>query len=132
MDKPFEISAALIEKNGRYLIARRPAGSHQAETWEFPGGKREADESLEECVRREVREEIGVEIEVGPLRAVIHHAYPGRTVLLHFFDCRIVSGEPRAAAGSEIRYATAEEMARLPIPEPNRNVLPALTRSIQT
>ncbi len=132
MESAVEIAAALIEKEGRYLIARRPAGAPLAEQWEFPGGKREPGESFEACLKRELREELDVEVEPGPLRAVIHHAYTERTVLLHFFDCRIVKGSPRASAGSEIRYATVEEIERLPIPDANRNLLVALSRTTRT
>ncbi|MBI1851633.1 MAG: (deoxy)nucleoside triphosphate pyrophosphohydrolase [Planctomycetes bacterium] len=132
MSAPLEIALALIESEGRYLVARRPPGVPLEGAWEFPGGKREPGESLEDCARREVREEIGVDVQVGALRAVVHHAYPDRSVLLHFFDCSIVSGKPVSSAGGELRWASVDEMGVLPIPEANRTILSVLTRTTRT
>jgi 8-oxo-dGTP diphosphatase len=126
MGTPIQIAAAVIERDGRYLVARRPAGSHLEDTWEFPGGKREEGESLEECVRREVLQEIGVEVEVEGLRAAIFHRYPDREVLLHFYDCRLVKGVPGVPDGPELRWVSVEELSALALPEANRGVLPAL------
>jgi 8-oxo-dGTP diphosphatase len=120
-----EVAVALVERNGRWLLARRGVDTHLPDVWEFPGGKREPGESLEECLRRELREELGVDSEVGPLRAVVHHAYPDRTVLLHFYDCRI-AGEPVVAPPSELRFASLDEMRALPMPEANGAVLAML------
>ena len=93
-----EVAAGLIrDEGGRYLITRRVAGSHLEGLWEFPGGKREAGETLEECLRRELGEELGADFTIGERIETVTWRYPGKTVVLHFFRCRLAAGliEPR-------------------------------------
>ena len=93
-----EVTAAVIRDDaGRYLITQRRRGSHLEGLWEFPGGKRDAGESLAACLRRELIEELGATFEIGAEIATVEWPYPDRTIVLHFFDCRLVSGtiEPR-------------------------------------
>jgi 8-oxo-dGTP diphosphatase len=93
-----EVAAALIcDEGGRYLITRRVPGSHLEGLWEFPGGKREVGESLEECLRRELSEELGADFTVGQRVETVTWRYPEKTVVLHFFRCRLSGGaiEPR-------------------------------------
>jgi len=78
----------LIFHGGKLLITRRHAAAHLGGLWEFPGGKREPDETFEQCLVREIREELGVEISVGKLFESVTHAYPEKTVRLKFFVCR--------------------------------------------
>ncbi|MGA2245207.1 MAG: 8-oxo-dGTP diphosphatase MutT [Verrucomicrobiota bacterium] len=94
-DRKFiEVSAALIFRDGRLLITQRQATSHLGGYWEFPGGKRESGETFEECLAREIREELGVEIAVGELFEEISHTYPEKSVRLKFFLCKLLAGEP--------------------------------------
>jgi 8-oxo-dGTP diphosphatase len=88
------VSAGLIEKDGKLLITQRPPNSHGALKWEFPGGKLEQDEDPRECLRREVMEELKIQIEVGEIVDVVFHRYPERSVLVLFYACRWVSGDP--------------------------------------
>ena len=88
---PIQVAAALIVHEGRYLITQRRADVHLGGLWEFPGGKRESGESLEDCLRRELREELGIEISLPVLFRVIRHDYPEKSVELHFFKCAIAS-----------------------------------------
>ena len=90
-----QVAAAVIEHRGWYLITRREAGAHLAGYWEFPGGKREAGETFEACARREVFEEVGIEITAPRLLTVTHYDYPDRSVELHFFY--VFTGSRRAA-----------------------------------
>jgi 8-oxo-dGTP diphosphatase len=93
-----EVTAGLIcDEDGRYLITRRAVGSHLAGLWEFPGGKREVGESLEECLRRELSEELGADFTVGERVETVTWQYPEKTIVLHFFRCRLRSGaiDPR-------------------------------------
>jgi mutator protein MutT len=92
--KQIEVSAALIFRHGKLLITQRHANAHLGGRWEFPGGKREAGESFQACLVREIREELGVEIAVGELFEEISHAYPEKSVHLKFFLCQLLSGEP--------------------------------------
>src|SRR5580698_8689421 len=86
--KFIEVSAALIFRDKKLLVAQRHANAHLGGLWEFPGGKREAGETFEQCLVREIREELGIEISVGKLFEEITHAYPEKTVCLKFFTCR--------------------------------------------
>src|SRR5580692_4901553 len=89
-----DVSAALIFHQGRLLITQRHADSHLGGLWEFPGGKLEAQETFEQCLIREIREELGMEIAVGKLFEEVTHAYETKTVHLKFFACKWISGEP--------------------------------------
>jgi mutator protein MutT len=120
------VAAGLIVQDGRYLISRRKAAAHLGGLWEFPGGKVEPDELLENCLRRELREELGIEI-ADPVRfQVIRHDYPDKSVELHFFFCSIKSGQAQALACDEIRWVTPEEMTDLAFPAADRSLIEAL------
>ena len=119
------VAAAVIERNGRYLVARRPPGAHLAGLWEFPGGKCEPDETLEECLARELAEELGVMAGVGADLIVTEHVYPERTVRLHFRRCDIV-GEPQPRLGQELRWVTPSELETLELPEADRPLVALL------
>ncbi len=124
-----QVAAGLILQDGRYLIARRRPDAHLGGLWEFPGGKQEPEESLEHCLRRELREELGIEI-TEPVRVrVIRHRYPEKTVELHFFRCSIQSGRERALGCEELRWVTAEELAGFDFPPADRPVIEWLRQS---
>jgi 8-oxo-dGTP diphosphatase len=109
------VSAAVVERAGAYLVTRRLEGTHLAGAWEFPGGKREPDESDEDCLRRELREELGVEADVGRRVFTTVHDYGEREVELHFFECAI-EGEPQPRLGQAMRWVPASELASLQFP----------------
>ncbi len=90
--KAIEVAAALIFRGGKLLITQRHAGVHLGGLWEFPGGKREPGETFEQCLAREIREELGVEIVVGGLFEEITHRYPEKSVHLKFFKCTLPVG----------------------------------------
>src|SRR2546425_7387498 len=83
-----EVAAGLVFRDGKLLITQRHTDAHLGGLWEFPGGKREAGESFEECLVRELREELGIEVEVGNLIENINHEYPDKAVHLRFFRCQ--------------------------------------------
>jgi len=105
-----EVSAALIFRDGKILITRRHAGSHLGGLWEFPGGKREPDETFEQCLVRELREELGVDSAVGELFEEVTHAYREKTVRLKFFICRLVRGEPQPLGCAAVKWAGKSEL----------------------
>jgi 8-oxo-dGTP diphosphatase len=106
-----EVAAALIrDAAGRYLITQRRRGSHLEGRWEFPGGKVEAGETPAACLRRELEEELSAIFAVGALAETVRWEYPDRTVVLHFFDCRLESG---AIAPREEQAMAWVEPARL-------------------
>ena len=124
--EPIQVAAALIVREGRYLITQRKAGVHLGGFWEFPGGKREPDESLEDCLRRELREELGIEITSPVLFQVIRHDYPEKAVELHFFRCSISSGLPCPMGCEDLRWVAPEELARFPLPHADQPLVEAL------
>jgi 8-oxo-dGTP diphosphatase len=121
-----EVSAALIFRDGKLLITQRHAKAHLGGLWEFPGGKREAGETFEECLVREIREELGVEISVGELFEEISHAYPGKSVRLKFFICKIISGEPRPLDCAAVKWVTKTELADFEFPAADAQLLQKL------
>lgn len=121
-----EVAAALVVRNGRYLITRRQGRQHLAGYWEFPGGKRRPGESLEECLRRELREELAIEVEVGEEVQAVPYPYPDRLVRLHFFGCRLASPRIAPQEGQAYRWVRPEELAALPFPPADAALIRAL------
>jgi mutator protein MutT len=109
------VAAAVIERRGRVLITRRRAGTHLGGLWEFPGGKCEPGESLGDCLVRELREELGIAVEIGDQLLETTHAYPERRVELHFFSCDAAE-EPAPLLGQEMRWVERSELASLEFP----------------
>lgn len=92
----FEVGCAIIHKNGKLLVAQRNLRDSFGGFWEFPGGKREKDETIEQCLVREALEELGVRIQPERLLCNREHGAPERRLSLFFFFCKWVGGEPRA------------------------------------
>src|SRR5262245_47344147 len=93
MTDTIQVAAGLVFHRGKLLITQRRLNDHLGGLWEFPGGKLEPGESFEHCLVRELREELGIEIRVGPEIDDITHAYPEKTVRLKFFQCELLRGE---------------------------------------
>ena len=125
-DAAIVVLAGVVERDGRFLVSRRLKGTHLADLWEFPGGKCEPGESHEACLAREFREELDVDIDVGPEILTTEHAYPEKTVRLHFRRCAL-RGQPRAMLGQEVRWITHAELQSLPFPEADRDLIRMLT-----
>ena len=121
-----EVSAALIFRDGKLLITQRHADAHLGGLWEFPGGKREAGETFEQCLVREIREELGVEISVVELFEEISHAYPEKSVRLKFFRCQLLSGEPQPLGCAAFKWAGKLELAGFAFPEADTRLLQRL------
>ena len=119
------VVAAVIERDGRFLLTLRPAGTHLADHWEFPGGKCEPHETHAEALRRELHEELGIVAEVGALEHAVSHTYPERTVELHFYRCTFV-GEPTGLIGQEVRWVARAELATLPFPDADLDLIARL------
>ncbi len=126
MAAPIQVAAAVIDSGDLYLITRRKAGTHLAGLWEFPGGKCEEGESLKDCLRREVREELGIEItEPVPFRTV-RHDYAEKSVELHFFRCTIKAGTAQIIGCDDLKWVTAKELATFEFPPADRMLVKAL------
>lgn len=113
---PLDVAVAVIRQEGRLLISQRAQGDSFGGFWEFPGGKLNGGETLEAALTREIREELGVAIEVGDKRMVISHRTPGRAIRLHCFDCRLVQGEPRALECASWQWVLPDELDRFSFP----------------
>ena len=109
------VTAAIVERDGRFLVTRRQRGVHLEGLWEFPGGKCDPGEPLDACLRRELREELDVAADVGEEVFTTTHTYPERQVELHFMRCTL-NGEPRPMLGQEMRWVAREELAALEFP----------------
>ena len=124
------VTAAVIERDGRFLVTRRQAGVHLAGHWEFPGGKCDAGESLAACMSRELREELSVEASVREEILSTTHDYPERRVELHFLRCS-VSGEPVPQQGQEMRWVAREDLRSLQFPPADTELIQLLVRSVR-
>ena len=119
----YEIGAGIIWKRGRILIQRRPPQGLLGGLWEFPGGKRERGESFEECVRREVREELGIAVKVGKQVAVVEHGYSHFTITLHAFTCEHVRGRVRLLHATAFKWVRPAELKDYAFPAANRKII---------
>lgn len=124
--KPIDVAAGLVFRQQKLLITQRLKGSHLAGLWEFPGGKREPGETFEDCLVRELREELGIEVSLGRAFAEITHDYPGKTVHLKFFLCRLAKGEPRTIGCAAYEWATKECLAKRDFPSADERLLERL------
>ena len=117
MDKaesgPTEVTAAIIEKGGKYLVTRRPRGDENV--WEFPGGTLEEGETLTECLKREIDEELGIDVDVGDeVKSIRASSRGGKELLIHFYACKITAGKPLALGCREFSWLAPNDLVRLP------------------
>ena len=121
------VVAAVIEREGRFLLTLRPDGTHLAGHWEFPGGKVHESETHAEALRREIFEELDAVADVGELVHTVTHAYPEKTVRLFFYSCAL-NGEAKPMIGQEMRWVAKSELSALPFPEADRDLITILAR----
>ncbi len=130
----FDVAAGLIrDEKGRLLIAQRPLDGLLGGLWEFPGGKREGRESLVDCLRRELREELAIEVEVGQHVVMVKHAFTHFKITLHAFDCRYLGAlppysEPQALEALDWAWACERELGRYSFGKADRLVIAELAR----
>ncbi len=127
---PVQVVVAVVTNGESYLITQRKPDDRFGSLWEFPGGKLEQGESLRNCLERELEEELSVQVEVGEEFASIDHNYDALDVHLHFFLCRISSGEPKAVGCAAIRWVRPGDLGRFQFPEANTPVIDRLARGI--
>ena len=108
--QPLIVVAAVTLRDGKVMICQRRPEAHNGLKWEFPGGKIEAGESPEAALARELREELAIEARVGRVCDAVYYRYPDRDVLVLFYLCEIVSGEPRTVDCNDIRWVTFEAL----------------------
>jgi mutator protein MutT len=123
---PVVVVAAVIERDGAFLLTLRLEGTHLEGHWEFPGGKVHPGETHTEALCRELREELDVVAEVGERVHHVTHAYPEKTVELHFYRCRL-EGEPKPMMGQAMQWVPRHELRELPLPDADRDLIAMLT-----
>jgi 8-oxo-dGTP diphosphatase len=123
-----DVVAAVIQHEGRYLITRRNEGTHLAGLWEFPGGKIGATETPEAALRRELKEELGVDATVGDLIETVTWTYPEKTVRILFYRCAL-PGEPRPQEGQEMRWAEGSALSTYAFPDADRRLVERLSHA---
>jgi mutator protein MutT len=116
----------IYNEEGEILIDRRLDRGFLGGLWEFPGGKIEANETVEDCIEREILEELGIEIEVGQRLITIEHTYNNFSVTLIVHLCRHISGEPQLIECAEVRWVKREEIDSFNFPEANKQIIAAL------
>lgn len=127
MTAPVVVAAAVVESAGAYLLTRRPEHTHLGGRWEFPGGKCEPGETLDECLRRELLEELGARVHVGREIHVATHAYPEKTVELHFFACTL-HGDVHPRLNQEMAWVARNQLRTLDFPEADRDLIELLSQ----
>lgn len=125
-EEALEVSAGLVFRDGKLLITQRHSGAHLGGLWEFPGGKRERDESFESCLMRELREELGIEVAVGELFETVEHDYPEKSVRLKFFRCEWLANEPQPLGCPAFQWVTSDELAHYEFPAADARLIERL------
>ena len=123
-----QVVAAVVERDGRYLITRRLEGTHLAGLWEFPGGKTLPEEKPEDALKRELQEELGVEAEVGELIETVDWTYPEKSVRLLFFRCAL-RGEPCPQERQEMLWIEAAQLQEYQFPAADLRLIERLART---
>jgi mutator protein MutT len=123
-----DVAAGLVFRQGKLLITQRQAQAHLAGLWEFPGGKREANETFEQCLARELREELGIAVSIQGLIESLTHAYPEKTVRLNFYRCAWRNGEPQPLGCADFKWVRAEQLQDYRFPAADGRLLERLQR----
>lgn len=121
-----EIVVAAIQRDGTYLLGRRPSEGLLGGLWEFPGGKLEPGESHQQALKRECLEELGIEVKAGGLVAIVNHAYTHFRVTLNVYRCVVLSGEPQSRIHTELRWVAPADFGDYPFPKANHKFLELL------
>lgn len=117
------VVAGIIKREKSVLLGLRPESGSLAGLWEFPGGKIEAGEQPEQALIRELKEELNIDVEIGPLRFSTTHSYGEVSVLILFYEINYWRGQPAPVHHTELKWVNADEIKKLSLPEANRNVL---------
>jgi len=127
LNKPhFHVTGGVIWKDSRLLITKRPQGTHLAGLWEFPGGKQERGETLEECLKREIKEELGMDVKVDGLFETVQHEYENKLITLHFFNCTHLMGRPKPFEGQDLKWVLPGDLSKYAFPPPDSQILKKL------
>lgn len=121
--------AVIWNQEGKILIDKRRAGGVFGGLWEFPGGKQEADETIQTCIKREILEELGIEIAVEEHLITVDHTYSDVKITLKVYNCRYLQGKPQTIECDEFRWVTLDEIDRFTFPEANQQIITAIKKN---
>lgn len=121
-------AAVTVNRKGEVLIAQRLEGDMLGGLWEFPGGKLESDETIEECVARELKEELGINVEVGDFLMTVKHAYSHFTMTMHVYYTKIVSGRPRPIHCADYKWVNIPNLGKQAYSKADLHVVEKLQR----
>ena len=124
-------AGVLLREDGRVLVARRREDDFLGGLWEFPGGKQEDGETLQECLARELKEELDIEVEVGERLLTLEHAYTHFRITLHAFRCALRRGEPRCLECADLRWVFPADLEALPMSVADRRIARAVQKWIR-
>ena len=125
------VVTGLIRKGDKFLVGQRPVGHSLAGQWEFPGGKIEKNETPEQALARELMEELAIEADIGPIKLAGTHTYGETGIVILFYEVLFWKGEPKAVHHMELRWVTADELKKLPIPDANKKILDRILSTLQ-
>lgn len=123
-----QVAAALIWRGNRFMICQRPTNKTRALEWEFVGGKAEKGETLEQALKRECMEEIGVSVKVNDIFMELDHTYPDITIHLTLFNAEIESGEPKKLEHNDIKFILPEEIPQFEFCPADKEILEKLIK----
>ena len=118
----------VFNENGELLIDKRLEGSSMGGLWEFPGGKKELHESIENTIQREIREELGIEVNIGEKLLSFEHIYSHKKLNFTVFICKWISGEPKSLSSQEMRWISPKRLCDFPFPAANTKIISELHR----
>lgn len=130
--KQVDVAIGIVVRDGLVLIAQRKAQGHLAGFWEFPGGKREPNETIEQCLHRELKEELDIEVALSAELPTIEHQYPEVHVTLRPFVCHWTAGDGRAIACQQFRWASPGELAQFEFPPANAELIAWVCSNVGT
>ncbi len=130
MPKPhIHVTAAVIRKNNRILLTKRPKEADFGNFWEFPGGKQEPGETLETCLEREIEEEVGIKIHAQERLMTVDHEYGSKFISLHVFACTILEGKPQAIECKAFQWVAPRDLDGFELPPPDMQVVDFLRKT---
>ena len=126
---PFQVIGVgvVLNQEGEVLIDQRLEEGLLGGLWEFPGGKQEPGEAIEQCIERELREELAIQVEVGELLICVDHAYSHKKLRFVVHCCRWLSGTPKALASQQVKWVKISELDQYPFPAANTRIIEALS-----
>jgi len=124
--KALHVVAGVLRRGEEILISKRLPGGPHGGFWEFPGGKVEQGEGEREALCRELMEELGIAVQVGPRWGEVTHAYPHATIRIVFYFCEITSGTPRPLGCEKVKWVRSENLHQYPMPEADSKIVDAM------